>query len=95
MITSSDGSMELIITEPFFLPSILKSHHYYHHESSGYASKEPECHDTGKKGNEVKLRVPRRKPADTSPIPIIVSDPSSLSIDETPPVSHPRARVTS
>ncbi|UJR21044.1 hypothetical protein I4U23_024144 [Adineta vaga] len=100
MITSSDGSMELIITKPHFLPSVLKSHHHYyqhhHPESSSYLSKEPECNTPGHKTNEVKLRIHHRKPIDiqdehyiisTSPIPIIVSNTNSLIIDETLPIT--------
>lgn len=99
MITSSDGSMELIITKPHFLPSALKSHHhYYHHhhpEPSNHSSKGPESHASEQYTNEVKLRIHERKPIDlehehytisTSPIPIIVSNTNSLFIDETLPV---------
>ncbi|CAF0840891.1 unnamed protein product [Adineta ricciae] len=100
MITSSNGSMELIITKPHFLPSTLKSHHhYYHHhypEPSNHSSKEPESHTSEQHTNEVKLRIHERKPIDlehehytisTSSIPIIVSNTNSLFIDENLPVT--------
>ena len=42
MITSTNGSMELIIAEPLFLPSLLKSHHHrhYYHPHSEYSNYE-------------------------------------------------------
>ena len=87
MITSSDGSMELIITKPLCLPTALKSHHYYHHESSGYSSKEPQSNSPENKTNGVKLRIHRNKPINNHREQYkIVSNTGSLPIDETLPV---------
>ncbi|CAF1127138.1 unnamed protein product [Adineta steineri] len=93
MITSSDGSMELIITKPLFLPSVLKSHHYYHHELSHYSTKEPERNSPENKTNEVKLRIHRNKPINrhheqyrlttsTTPVTVSTTTTGSLTIDE-------------
>jgi len=87
MITSANGSMELIISEPHFLPSLLKSNHHYYHKSSDYASKEAERNNPKTKIQEVKLRNNR-------PIDIhhhqqqnpISSNIGSLTIDESLPV---------
>jgi hypothetical protein len=92
MITSTNGSMELIIAEPVFLPSLLKSHHYYH-ESSGYSSKEAECSSPENKIHDVKLRIHRNKPVDIhrrrpriSPSTTPMSNTNSLTINESLPV---------
>ena len=95
MITSTNGSMELIISEPHFLPSLLKSHHHYYHKSSDYASKEAECNNPKNKIQEVKLRNNNNnnRPIDIhqqqqNPISpsITVSKIGSLTIDESLPV---------
>ncbi len=56
MITSTNGSMELIIAEPLFLPSLLKTHPQYYHKSSDYSLKKDECHTIENTNYEVKLR---------------------------------------
>jgi hypothetical protein len=92
MVTSTNGSMELMITEPHFLPSLLKSHPYYH-ESSDYVSKETEYNNSKNKTSEVKLRIHNKRPVDihhqqqnTSIIPTTVSKINSSTIDESLPV---------
>jgi len=93
MITSNNGSMELIIGEPHFLPSLLKSHHYYH-KSSDYASKEAEYNNPKTKIQEVKLRnhnnrsINIHQQQQQNPIskPTTMPKIGSLTIDESLPV---------
>ncbi len=55
MTTSTNGSMELLISESLRLPSLYKSSYYYP-ESSVYSSKETECSSPKNKIHHVKLR---------------------------------------
>ncbi len=90
MVTSTNSSMELIIAEPLFLPSLVKSHHYYH-ESSGYSSKEAECNSPKNKIHEVKLRIHNNRLVDmhhqSTPISTsTISKTDSSTVDESLPV---------
>jgi hypothetical protein len=81
MITSTNGSMELIIAEPLFLPSLLKSHHYYH---TDYSLREAECNRSENPNYAVKLRNRSMDIHSQQPTPL--SKTGSLTIDESPPV---------
>ncbi|CAF3420018.1 unnamed protein product [Rotaria socialis] len=91
MINTADASMELMIAEPLAPPSSLKSHNYYH-ESSGYSSKEADCSSPENKTQEVKLRTLTNRPVEIArrrqkiSTPSIVSNTSSLTINESLPV---------